>query len=100
MLCRRRAPTLCKAHLKKSTSIVLFASTSLQFADLLAENEFAGTERIRIALVQSITPVVQQSAMYAQFPRKPKTLLHDFTVGRPLRRKFFMLYSSFSVPTL
>src|SRR5260370_34488684 len=28
--CRRRAPTLCKARLKKSTSIVLFASTRLR----------------------------------------------------------------------
>jgi hypothetical protein len=28
-LCRRRAPTLCKARLKKSSSIVLFANTRL-----------------------------------------------------------------------
>ncbi len=29
-LCRRRAPTLCKARLKKSSSIVLFANTRLR----------------------------------------------------------------------
>jgi hypothetical protein len=69
-LWRCRALTLCKARLKKSTSIVLLARIRLEFENLLAQAHFPGKPRLRMRVQPSVTPVVKQVASYAQFSRK------------------------------
>src|ERR1700685_1326798 len=61
----------------------------LEFTDLLTKNEFARTDLSRIALVQSVAPVVQQSSMYAQFPRKPQDVATRLHFLDSLAPKFF-----------
>jgi hypothetical protein len=68
-LCRRRALTRCKARLKKSTSIVLFANTRLR-ARICLRN-MNSCER----------PVVKQVAYYPDLEREPRDVVasdHSF----------------------
>jgi hypothetical protein len=76
---------------------------SLESADLLAEDEFAGMHLSRIAFVQSIAPVIEQSAVYAEFPRKPENVvarLHslDRIVPKFLTEPFSLFPFHFAAP--
>jgi hypothetical protein len=69
--CRRRAPTLCKACLKKSTSTVLFANNLLSLLICLPQDELARRRMGRIGLFESIAPIVKAPPRNPKLPRQP-----------------------------
>jgi len=71
----KRAPTFCKACLKKSTSIILFARIRFSLVISLRRRNSRERGLTWIALIESVTPVIQQPAVYAEFPRQPEDIV-------------------------
>jgi hypothetical protein len=59
---------------------------SLQFGDLLAQDQLAGSRSRRAGLVESVAQVVKNAATYAELPREPDDVaahLHSFNSLSP-----------------
>jgi len=83
----RRAPTLRKARLKKSSSRVLFAN-SLSLRICLRKISWRDRPGGGFGLVESITPDVKQSATYSELSGEPDNVIAGIHSLNSLPAKF------------